>query len=100
MEKSQWHRRSSGEFYNERKSISTETTFETDTIDVQHLRNILVAMVEKIAFKLRKEGKLTSCVTVKLRYSNFDTFTQQCQIPYSSSDHLLLEKAHALLDKL
>lgn len=52
--------------YNERKSISTETTFETDTIDVQRLRNILVAMVEKIAFKLRKEGKLTSCVTVKL----------------------------------
>ena len=86
--------------YNERKSISTETTFETDTIDVQRLRNILVAMVEKIAFKLRKEGKLTSCVTVKLRYSNFDTFTQQCQIPYSSSDHLLLEKAHALFDKL
>jgi DNA polymerase IV len=47
-------------------------------------------MIEKIAFTLRKQKKLTSCVTVKIRYSNFDTETKQVKIPYTSSDHVLL----------
>lgn len=86
--------------YNERKSISTEETFDTDTIDVTFLKALLVKMVEKLAFQLRTENKLTACVTVKLRYSNFDTHTTQCRIPYTSNDHTLIARAKELFDKL
>ena len=54
--------------YHEQKSISTESTFEEDTIDVRRLKSILIAMVEKVGFELREQKKLTSCVTVKIRY--------------------------------
>lgn len=86
--------------YSEQKSISTESTFEEDTIDVKRLKSILIAMVEKVAFSLRDQHKLTSCVTVKIRYSNFDTETKQVHIPYTSSDHVLLNTVTALFDKL
>ncbi len=86
--------------YSEQKSISTETTFEQDTIEVVRMREILSSMVEKIAFQMRKKGKLTGCVTVKIRYSNFDTHTLQKTIPYTSFDHILTKIAQELFDKL
>jgi len=86
--------------YSERKSISTERTFETDTIDVIMLKNLLISMVEKIAFQLRKKQKLTSCITVKIRYSNFDTHTLQKHIPYTAFDHILIDTALELFKKL
>lgn len=86
--------------YSERKSISIERTFEQDTIDVTHLREILITMVEKIAFELRQKKRLTSCVTVKIRYSNFDTHTLQKRIPYTSFDHTLIAVAKELFERL
>ncbi len=86
--------------YSERKSISTEETFQQDTIDVVQLKNILTGMTEKIAFQLREQHKLTACVTVKLRYSNFDTHTMQSKIPYTSSDHILINCVKELFDRL
>lgn len=86
--------------YSERKSISTENTFEKDTIDVLRLREILSSMVEKIAFQLRKKGKLTGCISVKIRYSNFDTHTLQKKIPYTSFDHVLTKIALELFARL
>jgi DNA polymerase-4 len=86
--------------YSEQKSISTECTFEEDTIDVKRLKSILTAMIEKIAYTLRQQKKLTSCVTVKIRYSNFDTETKQIHIPYTSSDHVLLRTVTELFDRL
>lgn len=86
--------------YNERKSISTERTFDKDTIDVAKLKSILLAMAENLAFQLRRGKKLTSCVTVKIRYSDFNTYTLQARIPYTSADHVLIEKVKALFEKL
>lgn len=86
--------------YAESKSISTEKTFEQDTIDVVRLKEILTAMVEKIAYELRSQEKLTSCITVKIRYSNFDTHTQQQHIPYTSFDHELIRVALDLFQKI
>lgn len=86
--------------YHEAKSISTENTFHTDTIDINFLHAELVRMTEKIAFQLREQDRLTGCVTVKLRYSNFETFTKQMTIPYTNADHLLLKTAKELFDKL
>jgi DNA polymerase-4 len=86
--------------YHEQKSISTEHTFQQDTIDLNYLNSELVRMTEKIAFELRQQNKLTGCVTVKLRYSNFDTYTKQHAIPYTNADHILLKTVKDLFSKL
>jgi DNA polymerase-4 len=86
--------------YTEQKSISTESTFDSDTIDVNRLKSILTAMVEKVAFNLREQKKLTSCITLKIRYANFDTETKQIHIPYTASDHILIHTIHELFNKL
>ena len=86
--------------YCERKSISTERTFDKDTIDVRRLEGILVAMCENLAYQLRRGNKLTACVTLKIRYSDFNTYTMQRRIPYTSADHLLLPIVKELFKKL
>lgn len=86
--------------YTERKSISTETTFEKDSTDITMINELLVKMVEELGYSLRKQQRLTSCVTVKIRYSNFDTHTTQARIPYTASDHVLLARVKELFKKL
>ena len=86
--------------YSERKSMSMERTFDKDTIDVTILRTLLTSFTAQLAFKLRQETKLAACVTVKIRYSNFDTYTLQARIPYTSADHILIPKVLGLFEKL
>jgi DNA polymerase-4 len=86
--------------YTERKSISTEHTFSQDTIDIPKLKRVLLGMVEKLAFQLRSEEWLTSTVTVKIRYANFDTETKQCRVQYTSADHILTQSVTDLFEKL
>lgn len=86
--------------YSEQKSISTESTFHSDTTDMAFLGNELVKMTERIAFDLRQQNRLTGCITVKVRYSSFDTFTKQATIPYTGSDHVLLRKVKELFAQL
>jgi DNA polymerase-4 len=86
--------------YQERKSIGSERTFEKDTIDVIKLRNIISAMAENLAYQLRKGDKLCACITVKVRYSDFNTHTLQAKIPYTSADHILIAKSLELFNKL
>ncbi|MEI7500017.1 MAG: DNA polymerase IV [Bacteroidota bacterium] len=86
--------------YHEAKSVSTETTFEQDSIDIIRMKEILVKMVEKISFELRDKQKLTACVTVKIRYSNFDTHTLQKQVPYTAFDHKLIPVVKELFERL
>ncbi|MFH1001382.1 MAG: DNA polymerase IV [Bacteroidota bacterium] len=86
--------------YSEQKSISSERTFEKDSTDVQKMRSILIGMVERLAFQLRKQQKLSGVIGVKIRYSNFDTHSLQQRIPYTSLDHVLIQTATELFDKL
>ena len=86
--------------YTERKSISSETTFESDSIDVRRMQSILTAMVEKLAFQLRSEQKLCACIAVKIRYSDFETTSRQIHISYTSSDKVLIKNALDLFGKL
>ncbi|MGK7389106.1 MAG: DNA polymerase IV [Candidatus Cyclobacteriaceae bacterium M2_1C_046] len=86
--------------YSERKSISTERTFDKDTIDVAMLKGILLAMAENLAFQLRRGHKLTACVNVKIRYSDFSTHTLQSKVPYTAADHILIPKVLELFEKL
>jgi len=86
--------------YQERKSISTERTFDKDTIDVNKLEGIMTAMAENLVFQLRRGNKLTACITVKIRYSDFQTYTLQKMIPYSASDNTILPMVLELYRKL
>lgn len=86
--------------YHERKSISSERTYGQDTIDVTKLKTTITAMAENLAFQLRRGGKLTSVVMVKIRYSDFQTYSKQIKIPYTSADHHLVPVVHELFNKL
>ncbi len=86
--------------WSERKSIGTESTFETDTIDIAYINDLLVRMCEKVAYRLRKKQQLTGCVTVKIRYANFDTHTLQQTVPYTSFDHVLIPVCKELFRRL
>lgn len=86
--------------YTERKSLSTERTFEKDTTDVKALKALITKMVEELAFDLRQSQQLTSIVTIKIRYSNFDTQTKQKKIAYNANDQDLIEVAQGLFDTL
>lgn len=86
--------------YSERKSISSEITFNKDTIDIKMLDEIIAGMVEEVCFQLRKEEKVAGCVVIKLRYSNFDTHTIQQKISYTAFDHEIISIAKQLFKKL
>lgn len=80
--------------YSEQKSMSKERTLGEDTLDIKMIRSMLGAMVDELAFELRQDAKLTSCITVKIRYADFNTFTKQRHIAYTAQTRTLI--AHAL----
>lgn len=86
--------------YTERKSISTERSFERDTTDVKRLEGIILAMTENLIFQLRRGNKLTACVSFKIRYSDFQTHSAQRKIPYSCADHKIIPVIMELYRKL
>ncbi len=86
--------------YREQKSISTENTFQQDTIDLRFLNAELVRMTESIAYDLRRQNKLTGCVSVKIRYSDFQTYTKQKMIAYTNADAALMKEVKQLFNKL
>jgi len=86
--------------YQERKSISTERTFDRDTTDISKLKTILTAMTQELTYQLRNGNKLTACVSVKIRYSDFQTYTMQKRIPYSASDHIIFPIIMELFKRL
>lgn len=86
--------------WNERKSISMERTFEQDSTDVAKIRSILISMAENLAFQLRNGNKLTACISIKIRYSDFQTYSKQRIIPYTSFDQTLIKTTIDLFDQL
>lgn len=88
------------EGYSEQKSLSHENTFDADFADLNFLHNELVRLTEKNAHDLRKEERLTGCVTVKVRYADFTTVSKQEVIPYTALDNVLMEKVKDLFNRL
>lgn len=86
--------------YRETKSISKENTFMENVTDTEFLMSEIVRMTETICFKLRQEAKSAACVTIKIRYPDFETTSQQTTIPYTSADDEIIPVAKALFNKL
>ena len=85
--------------HGERKSISTENTFETNVNDKKTLETVLVSMTEELAYKLRKENKVASCLAIKIRFANFETHTVQEKISLTAAEHILIPGIKNLLKK-
>jgi len=86
--------------YTDKKFISTEKTFDKDSQDLKELKALLLAMVEKVAFQLREGNLMCSTITVRIRYTNWDTETMQKKIAFTSSDEVLIPCAYELFEKL
>ncbi len=86
--------------YSEQKSMSKERTFTEDTLDLRYIRSLLIDMTDKLAFELRNDKKLTSCIAVKIRYADFNTYTKQRHITYTSNDNVLTRHVLDLFDLL
>lgn len=82
------------------KSVSKEKTFDKDISNANQLRILLMGLTEKTAYEMRRKGKLAGSVSVKIRYSNFDTRLLQKTIPFTSYDHVLIRIAEELFEKL
>lgn len=83
----------------EQKSMSHENTFDKDYTDIEFLYSELVRLTEKTAYSLREDEKLTGCLTVKIRYNDFETTSRQEIIDYTSLDDLLIAKVKDLFNK-
>ena len=86
--------------YSEQKSLSHENTFHEDSNDIDFLHKELVRLTEETAHDLRKEERLTGCVTVKIKYANFEKFTRQEVVDYTALDDVLITKVKDIFGKL
>lgn len=86
--------------YHEAKSISTENTFHENVKDMDFLMSQIVRMTEKISYELRQDGKIAGCISVKIRYPDFETTSRQTTIPYTSNDDEMIPVVKDLFHKL
>ena len=82
------------------KSISRETTFGKDTKDRSQLEATLRYLSERVSSELRQQGKLSRCITLKLRYADFRTITRHHTLRQgSNTDQTIFDTGLQLLKK-
>ena len=80
-----------------RKSISKETTFEEDVRDPEVLHGVLRGLAAEVAATARREGLDGSVVTLKIRFTGFETHTRQHRLAVPTHDErVVLREAWAL----
>ena len=74
----------------ETKSVSAETTFARDVGDPEALQEVVDRLSQRVAQQLRRKQLQGRTVKLKLRLSDFTTFTRQRTLPYAvqSADDL------------
>ncbi|MBE0596514.1 MAG: DNA polymerase IV, partial [Desulfuromonadales bacterium] len=80
------------------KSIGAEETFAHDLSDPDELRRELLALAERVARRVRRLQLVGCCLTLKVRYADFETVTRS-QTLAEGIDHApaLCQEAEALL---
>jgi hypothetical protein len=80
-----------------RKSISRETTFETDLLDERRLHDVLLELAAEVGRRARREGLAGQRVTLKIRFSGFETHTRPRRLAAATdSDREIFRTASAL----
>jgi DNA polymerase IV len=67
------------------KSISNEITFESDTDNEDKIKASLLALSDKVSFRLRKEGLKGKTITLKIRLEDFSTFSRSISIAFATN---------------
>ena len=57
-------------------SIGNETTLDKPAKEIEQMEKILWELVEEVGRRLRRESFYAHCIAIKVRYSNFQTFTR------------------------
>jgi len=83
----------------ERKSISKETTFGEDVTSNEFLKKTLFELAGKICQTMRNHNWVASTITIKLRYSDFQTLTRSRTIKPTDDDKIVFDTAWQLLSK-
>jgi len=84
----------------ETKSISKQTTFAKDNSDRHYLEANLHHLCDQVSTELRYIDKQASCITLKLRYADFNTITRQITLKEASNvSCVILAAALQLLRK-
>lgn len=84
------------------KSIGNEITFAEDIADADQLRDIVDHLCEKVGHRLRESGFLARTVTLKARYSDFQTPTRSSTLNETTDSSVIIRDTarHLLTDKL
>lgn len=83
------------------KSISREGTFAADVADPSHLRAVLRGFSESVSSSLRREGRRTRTVSLKLRLDDFTTISRSLTLQRpANSDTAVYAAADSLLSKI
>lgn len=82
------------------KSISTENTFEKNLTKPDEMVKEIVRMSEKVAYELRSNKNLSSCISVKIRYADFETTSKQKIVAPTNRDDEIIPSALDLFEKL
>lgn len=67
--------------YRDAKSISNETTFKRDEIHRDVFRETLLGLSDKVGFRLRDKGMMAKTVSLKVRFSDFNTMIRNSTLP-------------------
>jgi DNA polymerase-4 len=70
----------------ERKNVSKETTFEEDVVSKTLIEQYIFDLSSKVCQLIRKEEWIASTVSIKLRYSDFETLTRAKTLPHPTDD--------------
>jgi DNA polymerase-4 len=82
------------------KQISQETTFAKDVRDIKYLRAMLLELSEGVGLHLREADLSARTIAIKLRYSDFSTFTRQITLPQPTNlDQDIFEQACSLFEQ-
>ena len=82
------------------KSISNETTYVEDLIDLREVRAEIDRLSRRTAASLQKKSLVARCVTIKVRYADFTTVTRSHTADYPTSDaDAIAARAVALLER-
>jgi DNA polymerase IV len=77
-------------------SISAECTFDVDIKDHALLNSEILALADRASRRLRAQGLLASCVTVKIRCADFSTFTRQRPLVPPTNDSRVIANQSAV----
>jgi len=82
------------------KSMGAEETFETDHLDMERLRATLRAHAERVARELRAEGYSGRVVHLKIRFTDFSTYTRAHTGEPTQDGLRIYQEACALLSRV